>query len=266
MKKADKIEQAAQWLQEAQHAVAFTGAGISANSGIPTFRGEGGIWKEVDPNYFNIEFFKKKPLVTWKVIKKVFYDQMTNAQPNLAHFILSIMEQQGMIKTVITQNIDHLHQDAGSLNVLELHGTYKRLVCTRCNTEYNYRFADLNFLPPTCFVCRGTLKPDFVFFNEALPATTKQQAFKEVEKTDLVLIIGTRAEVYPANSLLEKAKEKRARIIEINLDTTEVTRQMTDLFIRGDATKVMKQLCQQLTCSEQCKCEEREKASGFDIP
>lgn len=148
MKNNGQIEQAAQWLQQAQHAVAFTGAGISANSGIPTFRGEGGIWKEVDPNYFNIDFFKKKPLVTWKIIKKVFYDPMTHAQPNLAHFILSIMEQQGMIKTVITQNIDHLHQDAGSIHVLELHGTYKRLICTRCNTEYNYRFADLNFLPP----------------------------------------------------------------------------------------------------------------------
>ena len=256
MGKDGKIEQASQWLREAQHAIAFTGAGISANSGIPTFRGEGGIWNEVDPNYFNIEFFKKKPLVTWKIIKKVFYDQMIHAQPNLAHFILSIMEQQGMIKTVITQNIDHLHQDAGSKHVLELHGTYKRLICARCNTEYDYRFADLNFLPPTCFVCRGTL-----------PADTKQHAFDEIDKTDLVLIVGTRAEVFPANSLLEKAKEKGARIIEINLDTTEVTHHLTDLFIQGDATIVMKQLCQQLTCSDQCKCDEREKGiTGSDIP
>jgi NAD-dependent deacetylase len=248
MTESRKIETAAQWIRDAKHVVAFTGAGISVNSGIPTFRGEGGIWKEVDPNYFNLEFFNKKPLVTWKIIKKVFYDQLTHAQPNMAHFVLSIMEQKGVIHTLITQNIDHLHQDAGSKNVLELHGTYKRLVCTRCNTEYDYRFADLNFLPPTCFVCRGVLKPDFVFFNEPLPPKTKAQALKEMEKTDVLIIIGTRAEVYPANTLPQKARENGARIIEINKMPTEVTEHMSDLFLEGDATEIMQQLCQSLTC------------------
>lgn len=261
-----KIEQAAHWIREAKHAIAFTGAGISAGSGIPTFRGEGGIWKEVDPNYFNIDFFQKKPLTTWKVIKKVFYDKMILAQPNLAHFILSIMEQQGMIQTVITQNIDHLHQDAGSKKVLELHGTYKRLVCTRCHTEYDYRYADLNFLPPTCFVCRGTLKPDFTFFNEPLPAATKQKALEEAEKTDLLLIIGTRAEVFPANTIPQKAKERGAKIIEINLDTTELTQHITDLFIEGNAEKIMKLLCRQLICSEQCACDKKEKTTESGTP
>ncbi|MBN2639436.1 MAG: NAD-dependent deacylase [Bacteroidales bacterium] len=256
MNSDEKIARAAQWIREAKHTVVFTGAGISANSGIPTFRGEGGIWKEIDPNYFNIEFFQKKPLITWKIIKKVFYDKMIQAQPNLAHFILAIMEQQHKVQTVITQNIDHLHQDAGSRNVLELHGSYKRLVCTKCNTEYDYRFADLNFLPPTCFVCRGTLKPDFVFFNEKLPSITKQKAIEEAEKTDLLLIIGTRAEVFPANTIPRRAKENGAKILEINLIPTEITHHLTDLFLQGDAEKTMKLLCQQLTCSEQCGCEE----------
>jgi len=248
MNKHEKIELAAQWLRESNHAVAFTGAGISANSGIPTFRGEGGVWKEVDPNYFNLEFFRKKPLITWRIIKKVFYDKMIQAQPNMAHFILSIMEQKGRIKTVITQNIDHLHQDAGNHHVLELHGTYKRLVCTRCGTEYDYRFADLNFLPPTCFVCRGTLKPDFIFFNEPLPEKTKEQAFEEMDKADVLLVIGTRAEIYPANTLPQKAKGNGAKIIEINLLPTILTDHMTDLYIEGDATEIMQQLCQLLTC------------------
>ncbi|MBE0651692.1 MAG: NAD-dependent deacylase [Bacteroidales bacterium] len=246
----DIIERAADMIRSAKYAVAFTGAGISVNSGIPTFRGEGGIWNEVDPNYFNLEFFHRKPALTWQIIKQVFYDKLTNVKPNKAHFVLSVMEQRATIKSIITQNIDHLHQDAGNKNVIELHGTYKRLICTKCSTEYGYRFADLNFLPPTCIVCRGILKPDFVFFNEPLPEEAINNAFEEVKKADLLLIIGTRAEVHPANTLPQIAKEKGAKIIEINVSKTLLTDYITDIFLKGDASNVMEQLCTLLTCEE----------------
>jgi NAD-dependent deacetylase len=250
LKKEDNIKRAAEMIQSAKYAVAFTGAGISVQSGIPTFRGEGGIWNEVDPNYFNLEFFQKKPALTWQIIKKVFYDKLTSVKPNKAHFVLSVMEQRGTIKSIITQNIDHLHQDAGNKEVVELHGTYKRLICTKCGTEYGYRFADLNFLPPTCIVCRGVLKPDFVFFNELLPEESVNKAFEEIQKADLLLVIGTRAEVYPANTIPQTAKENGARIIEVNVSKTALTDYITDIFLKGDASEIMEQICTLLTCVE----------------
>lgn len=237
-------------VRSAGYVVVFTGAGISVNSGMPTFRGEGGIWNEVDPNYFNLEFFQKKPALTWQIIKQVFYDRLTNVKPNHAHFVLSVMEQRKTIQSIITQNIDHLHQDAGNKNVIELHGTYKRLICPKCGTEYSYRFADLNFLPPTCIVCRGVLKPDFVFFNEPMPEKAVNKALEEANKADLLLVIGTRAEVFPANTIPQTAKENGAKIIEINVERTALTDFVTDVFLEGDASEIMSEFCTLLTCEE----------------
>ena len=131
MKITKNIKEAAEILRQAKYTVVFTGAGISVESGLPTFRGEGGIWKEVDPNYFNIDFFHKKPGLTWEIIKKTFYDPLMHVKPNMAHHILSVMGQHEIIQSIITQNIDHLHQEAGCQKVIELHGTYRRLVCTK---------------------------------------------------------------------------------------------------------------------------------------
>ena len=248
MKILNNIRQAAEVIRRSEYTVVFTGAGISAESGLPTFRGEGGIWKEVDPNYFNIDFFHKKPGLTWEIIKKVFYDQLMDVKPNLAHHVLSVMGQQGIIQSIITQNIDHLDQEAGCKKVIELHGTYRRLVCTKCSTEYDYTFADLKYLPPTCFVCRGVLKPDFVFFNEKLSPVVKRQAFEEVKKADVLLVIGTRAEVYPANTLPQLAKERGATIIEVNLNPSPFTDHYTDIFLNTGAVTAMKQLCRLLSC------------------
>lgn len=244
------VKEAAEIICQSKYTVVFTGAGISVESGLPTFRGEGGIWKEVDPNYFNIDFFHKKPKLTWEIIKKVFYDPLTHVKPNIAHHILSVMGQQGVIQSVITQNIDHLHQKAGCRKVIELHGTYRRLICTKCSTEYDYSYADLKFLPPTCFVCRGVLKPDFVFFNEKLSPVVKRKAFEEVQKADVLLVIGTRAEVYPANTIPQLAKERGATIIEINLNPSPLTEHYTDIFLKMSAGAGMKQLCHLLSCHQ----------------
>lgn len=237
-----KLEQAAQLIRKAKYAVAFTGAGISVDSGIPPFRGENGLWNTTDPIFLEIEFFRKKPLQSWQKIKEIFYDKLGDAAPNPAHQILAQMEQRSFLETVITQNIDHLHQKAGSKYVYELHGTYKQLVCTECSSEYDMSFADLNFLPPSCYICKGLLKPDMVFFNEPIPQFAKKRSFEEAEKADVMLIIGTNAEVLPAAQIPVTAKEGGAKIIEINIKPSHFTHTVTDIFLEMRATEALQKI------------------------
>jgi len=152
------------------------------------------------------------------------------------------MEKRSFLESVITQNIDHLHQKAGNKYVYELHGTYRRLVCTECNSEYDISFADLNFLPPTCYICKGILKPDIVFFNEPIPVFAKKRSFEEAEKADLLLIIGTHAEVLPAAEIPQIAKRTGAKIIEINIKPSPFTLSITDVFMQCTATQAMEKI------------------------
>jgi len=237
-----RLNQAAQLIRKAKYAVAFTGAGVSVESGIPPFRGKNGLWNKTDPIFLEIEFFRKKPLQSWQKIKEIFYDSLGDAQPNLAHEVLAKMEKRSFLESLITQNIDHLHQKAGNKYVYELHGTYKQLVCTECSSEYDMSFADLNYLPPTCYICKGILKPDMVFFNEPIPHFAKIRSFEEAEKCDVLLIIGTNAEVLPAARIPEVAKENGATIIEINIKPSHFTNTITDVFLEMKATEAMKKI------------------------
>jgi NAD-dependent deacetylase len=236
------LNQAAQIIRKAKYAVAFTGAGVSVESGIPPFRGKNGLWNTTDPIFLEIEFFRKKPLQSWQKIKEIFYDSLGDAAPNIAHEVLAKMEKRSFLESVITQNIDHLHQKAGNKYVYELHGTYKQLVCTECSSEYDMSFADLNFLPPTCYICKGILKPDMVFFNEPIPHFAKKRSFEEAERCDVLLIIGTNAEVLPAARIPEVAKENGATIIEINIKPSHFTNTITDVFLEMKATEAMKRI------------------------
>jgi NAD-dependent deacetylase len=236
------IHIAAEMIRNSKYAVAFTGAGISVASGIPPFRGEDGLWNTHDPIYLEINFFRKKPLQSWIKIKEIFYDNLQNVKPNIAHKILAKMEQRSFIESIITQNIDNLHQAAGSKHVYELHGNYKQLICMECNSEYDLSFADLNYLPPTCYVCKGILKPDIVFFNEPIPAYAKTKSYEEVNKADLMLIIGTHAEVLPAAEFPIIAKKNGAKIIEINIKKSHITDSTTDVFLKGKATEVLSKI------------------------
>jgi NAD-dependent deacetylase len=242
----DKLNEAVKLIRKSKYIVAFTGAGISVESGIPPFRGSGGIWNTTHPVFLEIDFFKKKPLQSWKKIKEIFYDKLGDAEPNLAHEVLAAMEKRSFLESVITQNIDHLHQKAGSKYVYELHGTYKQLVCTECGSEYDLSFADLNFLPPTCFVCKGILKPDMVFFNEPIPWFAKKRSIDEARKCDLLLIIGTNAEVLPAAEIPDLAKKTGANIIEINISPSLFTHTVTDVFIHAPATEAMGKIAELL--------------------
>jgi NAD-dependent deacetylase len=235
----EQIKQVSEIIRKAKYAVAFTGAGISVESGIPPFRGENGVWNSHHPIYLEIDFFKKKPLQSWIKIKEIFYDNLEEALPNIAHIMLAKMEKRSFIESVITQNIDNLHQKAGSRYVYELHGNFKQLICMECSSEYDISFADLNYLPPTCYVCKGILKPNIVFFNEPIPPFAKNRSFAEAKKSDVFIIIGTHAEVLPAAELPVVAKENGAKIIEINVSETHFTHSVTDFFLQGKATEVL---------------------------
>lgn len=242
MLELEKINEAAEIIRKAKYAVAFTGAGISVESGIPPFRGENGLWNKHDPIFVEIEYFHKKPKQSWEKIKSVFYDMFNAAEPNMAHIMLAKMEKRGFLESIITQNIDNLHQKAGSKYVYEIHGTSRTLSCIECSTEYELNFVDLNFLPPTCYICKGILKPDIVFFNEKIPAFALKRSKEESLKADVLIIIGTNAEVLPAADIPVKAKENGALIIEINIQESHFTHTITDLFLKGKASDIMSKI------------------------
>ena len=241
-----EIKIVADLIRNAKYTVAFTGAGISVDSGIPAFRGDDGLWNSHHPIYLEIDFFHKKPFQSWIKIKEIFYDKLGDAEPNAAHKILAKMEKRSFIESIITQNIDNLHQKAGSKNVYELHGNLKHLVCTECTSEYDLSFSDLNFLPPTCYVCKGILKPDIVFFNEQIPNYARKKSLEEINKADVMLIIGTHAEVLPAAEFPLMAKKKGAKIVEINIKESHLTGSVTDIFLKGKAAEILSSMGEML--------------------
>ncbi|MCP4550597.1 MAG: NAD-dependent deacylase [Bacteroidetes bacterium] len=242
MPKKEQIDLAAEIIRKAKYAVGFTGAGISVESGIPPFRGENGLWNTHNPIFVEIEYFQKKPLQSWKKIKRVFYNKFEEADPNEAHYVMAKMEKRGFIGSIITQNIDNLHQKAGSKFVYELHGTSRTLSCLKCSSEYELNFVDLNFLPPTCYICRGILKPNIVFFNEDIPQFALKRSKEEALKSDVLLIVGTNAEVLPAADIPVMAKKNGAKIIEINICESHFTNTITDIFLKGKATEIMAEI------------------------
>jgi len=233
------LEEAVKILKQSSHTTAFTGAGISVESGIPPFRGENGLWSKYDPIVLDIGYFHAHPVKAWKVIREIFYDFFGKAKPNPAHFALAEMEKRGLLEAVITQNIDNLHQEAGSKKVYEYHGNSQRLLCPKCRTVYHPKEVDLAHLPPRCKNDGEVLKPDFVFFGEAIPTRAAVKAEEEARTADVFLLIGTTGEIMPASLIPQMAKQNGASIIEINPDISAFTHSITDVYIRGKAAEVM---------------------------
>ena len=211
-------------------------------SGIPPFRGAGGLWDKYDPQSLEIHYFLENPESSWRVIREIFYETFANAQPNAAHTVLAELEKRGFLKAVITQNIDNLHQRAGSQAIVEFHGNSRTLVCVGCTKTYDTAETDLSELPPTCRLCGAILKPDFVFFGEPIPPQAYTHAFLEAEHSDVLLIIGTTGEVMPAALVPRIAKSKGATVIEINPAESNYTRSITDIFIEAKAAEAMTRL------------------------
>jgi len=240
------MEQAARLIRFSKYTIALTGAGISAESGIPTFRGHQGLWERYDPmEYASIGSFIEDPEKVWKALYELD-EIMQKARPNPAHFALAELEKMGYLKAIITQNVDGLHQAAGSKNVIEFHGSAKRLICLNCGRVYQREEIDTSVLVPRC-KCNGLLKPDVVFFGEPIPEKAMELANQEVDACDLMLVIGTSAEVVPASILPWEAKRSGAKIIEVNLSPTNLTDEITDIFLQGPATKVLTSLLKKMT-------------------
>jgi NAD-dependent deacetylase len=236
------VKEAAALLRESNYTTAFSGAGISVESGIPPFRGETGLWSKYNPIVLDIDYFHTHPLESWKVIKEIFYDFFGKARPNEAHKVLANMEEKGLLKNIITQNIDNLHQEAGSREVYEFHGNSRELVCTKCGKRYQVEDIDLEKLPVSCDLCGGLVKPDFIFFGEGIPPLAYSKSVEAAENADVFLVIGTTGEIMPASQIPLMAKSNGVKIIEINVAPSNYTHSITDVFLQGKATEVMKAL------------------------
>ncbi len=239
---SELLAKAAIKLNRSKYTTAFTGAGISVESGIPPFRGEKGLWNKYDPKSLEIDYFYEHPKESWEVIMEIFYDFFGKAKPNRAHEVLAILEQKNLLKSVITQNIDNLHQEAGNTDVIEFHGNSKQLVCTVCRKLYKVGEIKMEPLPVLCPACDSLVKPDFIFFGEGIPPLAYERSVEAAEKSEVMLVIGTTAEVMPAGQIPVLAKSTGATIIEINPEPSMLTRFTTDIFLKGKASEVLDEL------------------------
>jgi NAD-dependent deacetylase len=209
-------EEVAELIFARKECVALTGAGISAESGIPTFRSQGGLWEKYDPAvYASIEVFQKDPSKYW-TLRGDFIRNYTNYQPNRAHLALTDLERMGFLRCVITQNIDGLHRKAGNREVIEIHGSLRETYCLNCGKEYIAPdIPDGN--PPFC-PCGGILKPNTVLYGEQLPVEALSKAQEESNSCKVMLLVGTSAVTMPAAYLPLTAKQNNAKVIEINIE------------------------------------------------
>lgn len=237
----DNLKRAAEYLAKSHYTVALTGAGVSAESGIPPFRGSNGLWGKHDPSLAHIDAFTKDPHRVWEMARELIAVARA-AHPNPAHRALARMEEVGRLEGVITQNIDRLHKRAGSRCVIELHGSLDRLRCLRCGRDYDGGGSDPVTADPLCPICGSVLKPGMVFFGETLPFGAIGEARLMASSADAMLVVGTSAVVNPAAELPHLAKKNRARIIEVNISTTGLTNDITDVFIRARAGEVLPEL------------------------
>jgi NAD-dependent deacetylase len=229
-----------EWLRDASSIAVLTGAGVSAESGVPTFRGKNGLWKQYRAEDLATPgAFARDPKLVWE-----WYDWrrglIAEAKPNPGHYALTEAEARARKFTLITQNVDGLHELAGSRNVLRLHGSIWMLRCLDCEREREDRRTPLPEIPPRC-ECGGMLRPGVVWFGEALPARIWHEAEKAAREAELFLLIGTSAVVYPAAGLALIAKSLGARVVEINIAETGLSGS-SDEFLRGPSGELLPQL------------------------
>lgn len=245
-----RIEQAAEWMLSARKTIAFTGAGVSTESGIPDFRSASGLWSRYDPaDYATLGAFRTDPDRVWEMLAEM--EEVLNAQPNPGHEVLARMERNGALSGIVTQNIDGLHQAAGSVAVVEFHGSNRTFTCLPCGRGFPreslqgmYKKANSQMpMPNDCdrkppngggFPC--VLKPDVVFFDEAIPPDALAGAAKLVEGADLVLVAGTSCEVFPAAEIPWQVRRQGGRVIEINLEPAPSLK--AELVLQGPFTEM----------------------------
>ena len=224
---------------------ALTGAGISVESGVPSFRGVGGLWQRYDPmEYAHIRAFRRDPAKVWQLLKEMD-DTIIRARPNPAHYALAELEAQGRLRGIVTQNVDNLHQAAGSRRVVEFHGNALRYICDTCHGHHPRETLDFGQVPLYCY-CGGLIRPDVVFFGEPIPAQAQEEAAELAQHCDLLLVIGTSGEVAPASYIPAIAKEWNAVIVECNLEPTRLTYSTADHFLPGSAAELLPEVIKSL--------------------
>lgn len=238
------INEAAELIYRSQSTGALTGAGISVESGIPDFRGAGGLWSRYDPaEYASIAAFRQNPVKIWNMLREM-EDLVLQARPNPAHIGMGELEKMGLLHFIITQNVDNLHQAGGAMNVIEYHGNSSTLSCLWCGKRYP-AIEKRNESPPRC-ECERILKPDVVFFGEAIPEEALSRSFVLAASSEVMMVVGTSALVSPANTIPSIAKRNGAKIIEINKESTHLTETLTNIFIWGSAGEVISVLVSRL--------------------
>jgi len=243
----DELEAAGRAIADADRAVAMTGAGVSTASGVPSFRGPGGLWDRYDPDDFHVRRFERDPGAFWELWVDVQTDVFGGEEiaPNRAHTALAELEGQGLLDAVLTQNVDGLHQSAGSETVIELHGAHDRVECQRCGRRGDAdpvvdRARD-GELPPRCEACSGALKPASVLFGEPLPESALLRAHVHAEKSEAFLVAGSSLTVEPAASLPETAADTDATLIVVN-DQPTPHDELAEYVFRDDVTDVLPRL------------------------
>ena len=234
------MEQARQWLKKASKIAVLTGAGISAESGVPTFRGPRGMWRRLRPEDLATPgAFARDPKLVWE-----WYawrrGLIAETKPNAGHRALARLEERTGEFALVTQNVDGLHDRAGSRNILKVHGDIWDVRCLECGNESREERLKFPELPPRC-ACGGMLRPGVVWFGEGLPAGVWDAAERAVEACDVMLVVGTSAVVYPAAGLVPLAKAAGAKVIEINLEETPFSASLDKSF-RGKAGELLPEL------------------------
>ena len=239
------LDKAARVIARLKHVAALTGAGISADSGIPTFRGSDGLWRRFKPEELATpEAFQRNPRLVWEWYRWRM-EIIARATPNPGHYALAELEQMGLLECLITQNVDGLHQRAGSRRVIELHGNIWRARCTRCGYRVVFQEPPRE-IPPRCPKCGGLLRPDVVWFGEPLPEDAWREAVECSARCKVMLVVGTSGVVYPAALLPRIAREQGAVIIEVNVEPSAITDELTDIFLQGRAAEVLPKLVERV--------------------
>ena len=248
----EKINKVAQMIDKAGRIVIFTGAGVSTESGIPDFRSPGGLWSKFDPDDFTIDKFLNSAQTRKKMWKLLLEGGlMANAAPNAAHLAIAKLEEMGKLSCVITQNVDNLHQKAGNdpTRVHELHGNMQWLICLKCGQKYPLENLAQNISSdeniPDCKKCGGILKPDVIFFGEALPQNVLAIATHEAQECDLFIVIGSSLVVYPAAYMPMHAKQAGAGIVIVNMGETQQD-DIADVIIDHSAGETMTKIMERL--------------------
>lgn len=247
------IDRAAAIVRNARHVIALTGAGMSVESGIPPFRGPGGLWtKYGEPPMNGYERFLADPAKAWKERlspsgpMRELWETLQRAQPNLGHLALAQLEDAGMLRHLITQNIDNLHTLAGSRRIAEIHGNATLVRCIECVARYPREAVSVAELPPHCPQCGGILKSDTVSFGEPIPADVLARCFAETESCDCMIVAGTSATVYPAAQFPIDVRRRGGQLIEINPYESELTA-LASISLRAESGTVLPALVERLT-------------------